>query len=566
MPGSTWWRSARADVYVVPFQRELADLDALLASATAQAKSLPGAYALLGELAAIQSHVPSYRDQVAAAGTLADVGRRELRDALRGEIGRLRQLDGLTRAALAHRDEGPWPVQLAAANPWAPYGGLDEVLEGRMEPGPVQVAAFQGETESAAVNAVNWSPKTRTVRVEVADFVSEGQEAVRADVVVRLHEVVDVPAQTLDLSADALPLMNQGKVWTLPGWDGRQLWLTVNTDALAPGTWTSTVNLRSLEVESTTFAIPLTVEVWNTALADTNVLKHCNWGYVSRSRLAHHEEASIADRIDHGNNVFVSTFLPRATYDETGNLAGTVDYGSHDDFVKKYAPHGMILFHNNHPITTEAPRDSEAYQKAYVHYVREWVKHLADLGVGYDGFAMYPIDEPGLRDGLVEAYLHNAKTYPGRGPQGADVYRPRGPDYGGGVARDDSLRGHLVPQPGRISPGGRREKTENHAGIRGRDVELRVHGKCQAPVAPRVLPRPGLARLAPRPHGHRVLVLLHLKRRSVVPPPEHPGLPAGLPGRWRRREQAMGSRAGWGGRLRHARRPAGAAGPRHRRR
>ena len=37
------------------------------------------------------------------------------------------------------------------------------------------------------------------------------------------------------------------------------------------------------------------------------------------------------------------------------------------------------------------------------------MKHLAELGVGYDGFALYPVDEPGLSQGLVSAYLRQAK-------------------------------------------------------------------------------------------------------------------------------------------------------------
>lgn len=397
------------EAYVAPFQREMADLADLLAVVQAQAGALPEAYAILGEMAALEGRVPGYRDRVAASGTHTDVGRRELRDTLRGEIGRLRDLDVLTRAALAHRKTGAWPVQLAAANPWAPSGALDEVLEGRMGETAVRVEAFQGETESAAVNAINWSPATQTVRVEIDDLACSGQESVLWHNAIRLHEVIDIPTQTLDKSADALPTMNQGQVWTLPGWDGRQLWLTIDTKGLQPGTWTTTVHLRTLEVQSTSFDIPLTVEVWKTKLADTNVLRHCNWGYVAGSRLKDYEAASIADRVAHGNNVFVCNILPRATYGANGNPTGDIDFTANDEYVRKYAPHGMILFQNYNPITTPAPLDSEAYAKAYAHFLRAWVKHLADLGVGYDGFAMYPIDEPGLNDGLVAAYLRNAK-------------------------------------------------------------------------------------------------------------------------------------------------------------
>ena len=400
------------EAYIVPFRKEIDDLTHLIQTVGTNAGQLPRAFALLGEAQAAQGRLADFAARAAVAGTLPEVGQRELRDALRGDLLRFEELKILTEAALASNASGSWPIQLAAANPWAPFGGTDEVLESRVSVKAVNVEAFQGETENAAVNAFNWSAEAQTVRVELDDIIREGADASTGlpwHEVVTLHEVIDVPTQTLDKSADALPVMNQGQVLTLPGWNARQVWLTVNTSKLEPGTWKSTLHLRTLEVETKSFDMPLTIIVSGVKLGDTNVLRHCNWGYVAGSRLKNHEEKTIADRVAHGNNVFVSTFLPRATYDEQGNLTGDIDYSAHDAYVAKYATHGRILFQNYNPITTSAPLESEAYKKAYIHYVREWVKHLASLGVGYDGFAMYPIDEPGLSDGLVKKYLDNAK-------------------------------------------------------------------------------------------------------------------------------------------------------------
>ena len=399
--------------HIVPFRKELADLSARIETVSETVGALPGNYfALQGEIAATRTRLPGYQATAAVAGTLPDVAQRELRDALRGELARFGSLTVLTEAARNHAGGTAWPVQLTPANPWAPFGGMDEVLENRLGGDAVRVEAFHGETESTALNAFNWAADTQTVRVELDPILRDGAEADSAlpwHEAITLHEVVAVPTQTLDKSADALPVMNQGQVLTLPGWDTRQVWMTVNTSNLEPGTWKTTIHFRTLEVASASFAMPLEITVWGVAQADTNVLKHCNWGYVHGSRLKHHEVKTIADRVAHGNNVFVSVFLPKATYDAGGNLVGDINYEAHDRYIAKYAPHGLILFHNNAPIATEAPQDSEAYQKAYVHYVREWVKHLAAMGVGYEDFAMYPIDEPGLTDGLVEAYLLNAK-------------------------------------------------------------------------------------------------------------------------------------------------------------
>jgi len=71
------------------------------------------------------------------------------------------------------------------------------------------------------------------------------------------------------------------------------------------------------------------------------------------------------------------------------------------------APREMVLRMYEKDIQEETKRKliSEAYRKAHVQWLRAWVKHLAEIGVGYDGYALYPVDEPGLSRGLVDAYL-----------------------------------------------------------------------------------------------------------------------------------------------------------------
>ena len=128
-----------------------------------------------------------------------------------------------------------------------------------------------------------------------------------------------------------------------------------------------------------------------------------------RSRLKDFEDISLIDRTAHGNNVFVTSFVPTVTYDETGKLTSEIDFTKHDDYVKRYSPKGMILFHNAGGPTGPGGQESEAYKKAYTTWMRHWVAHLKEMGVDYHGYAMYPVDEPGLNDGLVDRYLSNAK-------------------------------------------------------------------------------------------------------------------------------------------------------------
>jgi hypothetical protein len=56
-----------------------------------------------------------------------------------------------------------------------------------------------------------------------------------------------------------------------------------------------------------------------------------------------------------------------------------------------------------------APQFSPAWKKAHAQWLQTWVKHLAELGLDYRDYALYPVDEPGLTKGSVDLFLSFAK-------------------------------------------------------------------------------------------------------------------------------------------------------------
>ncbi len=209
----------RNSAYVVPFKKEMADLQAVLARVKDSASAIPEAFDFLGQVAACEGRLPEYERQAAIAGTLDGMARRGLRDALRSELDHFGQLDKLTGVARAHHADGRWPLRLSEANPWAPFGRMEEVQEDRLRDANVNVEAFSGEVEGAALNVFNFGAQSLMARVEVEDFTLDGaadKAPALAHQVVRLHEVVNVPTQMSDVVADALPRMNQADVITLP--------------------------------------------------------------------------------------------------------------------------------------------------------------------------------------------------------------------------------------------------------------------------------------------------------------------------------------------------------------
>ncbi|MFV2069115.1 MAG: glycoside hydrolase domain-containing protein, partial [Pirellulales bacterium] len=409
--GKTVARRSRS-VSVVPFRKELSDLRQMLVETGQAAAVLPKPREIEGTRRFLERKLGPFRQKAAVAGTLSDVQRRRLRDEIADTLKQANRLHCVARTAAALRRDGKGPIRLSMANPWAPFAGIDEIIEDRLQPAAVKVEAFRGETESAALNVFNLGSDPLNVRVEIDPLeqtVDGKKRTVRARDVIVLHEAVEVATQTLDLSADAIPELNQANLMILPAWDARQLWLNVDTSKLDAGRWTTHVRLRSLEVESREFSAPLEIVVWKPQLPTTQPLRLCHWGYVPGSLLGDQPQAALDDQVTHGTNVFVAGYVPKGTFDEQGNLIGDIDYRAHDDYVRRYGSHGLILFQHTGIISGPGGHDSPAYRKAHVTLLREWVDHLAKMGIGYGGFALYPVDEPGLRDGLVDIYLSYAK-------------------------------------------------------------------------------------------------------------------------------------------------------------
>jgi outer membrane protein assembly factor BamB len=394
--------------YLVPFVKEVADADALLREVDGRIPKLLDAAGLEEKAYFLHGKLDTLRPSIAGAGVMAETDRIKLRDSLNKILDAAAALQSLAKNAEDAAAAGS-TVRICAANPWAPFGGMEELAEGRFSKPDLLVEAFANETESAALNVFNLSNTTRTFRVELEPL-KQGETTLAPSKAIALHEAIDVPTEMRDLEADALPKLNSGNLLLVPAWSARQLWLNVNTKDMAPGDWTGRVRLRSLDLVSVEATSDLKITVWNARVPEKKALSQCGWGYVDTSCIKDFPDEAVVDQVTHGTGIFVATVAPKAQFDAEGNLVGAIDFTAHDEYVKRYSPHGIILFcgYQGH-MQCAAPVGSEAYAKAHILWLREWVKHLNALGLTYDQYALYPVDEPGLADGLVDAYLTMAK-------------------------------------------------------------------------------------------------------------------------------------------------------------
>ncbi|VAX22672.1 hypothetical protein MNBD_IGNAVI01-2449, partial [hydrothermal vent metagenome] len=351
--------------------------------------SLPDSEGILERVYYLNATIEQVQNQFENIDDQTPIKKRELRDNLVELKTEFIRLSKLAKQAV---EEGE-VVTVYAANPWAPFGGVDEIIEGRTPKPNITVEAFQGEFESAALNIFNFSGNARTMRVEI-DKLSGPTDAasISIDELFTLCETIDVPTQDADLSADALPELNGGNLLIVPAWEGRQLWIIINTKQLTPGTWNVKLSLKSLEVEPAVAEAELTIKIWDVPLPKKQALSLCHWGGTD------HPKGALADQIAHGTNVFPRTVPPKVEFDKYGKIVN-VDYSAHDVFIKRIAPHGTILFHSLVSLNGSSPAFSPPWLKAYKSFIPLWIKHLKELGYGYENFAFYPVDEPGLEHG-----------------------------------------------------------------------------------------------------------------------------------------------------------------------
>ena len=386
----------RQQVYVAPFMKELGDLGRLAGQIRDALPKLKSKQTPENLVYRIQALLPQLKDRAALASTMTS----GQRTALATEFAQLRDAAIPMAEMAAIAAEGGITLGALPVNPWEPFNPIDHSTP----PIAGQIKAFGGEIESAAINLLNLSDSTRVCRLDVPPL-KKGDIEKQA---LTVREVLPVPTQMLNLSWDALPLLNEARTVTVPPWDARQVWLTIDTAGLSPGIWEGEIRFRTLDVDSVETAPTFSVEVYNARLPEKQPLHLCHWGYVHTSVLKDQPEAALADQVSHGTNVFVGTHFPQAASDEAGNL-GPIDFAEHDDYVKRYAPHGMILFCGYQGALKGAPQSSDGWKKAHVQYLRAWVAHLAQLGVAYDGFALYPVDEPGLSPGLSDIHIAMGK-------------------------------------------------------------------------------------------------------------------------------------------------------------
>jgi len=403
-------RSERS-VEVTPFARDEAQLARLLQTARETAEHL----AALGCGAQYITTTADFLRREAGQldvpefDALEQSRRRELARAFPSVLERARKLaaKGLfATSALeqGRRDFAVWQAQ--------PYAGFDPDVVPLEPAATANVTLCRREKDPVALNIFNFRDEPLPLRVLHGDLKAQGSDTVvPAAQAMTLRRVVFAPSTDGKLYPDALPRLDAIDSLTVAPWQAAQLWITIDATDLESGAYQAALTLAPVPPGVESLTVPLTITVRSLALEGPSPLASCQWAYLDAATTADKMQEAADDLLAHDTNVFVFTnpWTPMPKTDAEGNLLQPLDFTRHDELFEMYhRPKGHLLYFTGSPRLSGAVELwSPAWEKACAAWLKGMAQHLQSLGLDYQDWAWYPIDEAGKE--LIPDLLRAAK-------------------------------------------------------------------------------------------------------------------------------------------------------------
>lgn len=275
-------------------------------------------------------------------------------------------------------------------SPWDSLQALPEAPEAPKECRAIRLAMGRNEYESASFVLTNLTDDPREFSVSI------GPSALR----VVLRQAVWITSFAGSKVNDALPLLD-GKL-VVPSGESREVWLTVNSRAVEPGEYRTTITVSSPGLPER--AIALVAKVYPVTLPDDRPIYCYYWDYVVPTWITPDKaNALMLDLKDHYVNVAIAHpwSTPRLQLDAGGKLLR--DYAELDKALEAYKTldPDMIVFNWGAENYIETPGGnmaavkfmSDEWKSLFREWLTGWVEHMKELGYGYERYAMYPYDE-----------------------------------------------------------------------------------------------------------------------------------------------------------------------------
>jgi len=269
--------------------------------------------------------------------------------------------------------------------------------------GSLDLAIWQAEYESAAVNIINCSNEPILVTASISPITGPNSIQFESKSTFTIRRGEFIKARRLGLIADALILQGQ-RQFQLNAGQVSQLWFTAFNPELKSGNYLASLGVLAVTMdgkELPTTVIPINLKVYPITFPKKIPLNVCNWAYPMRSDITKNNIAETAkDLKDHYTNVFVipPADLPMPQIGSTAKSLDTQSFSQTDKLISanSYAE-TYLFFLGFKPERKDSgcfgSWMSQSWKRSFRIWIQRWVDHLKETGIGYDRFAMYPFDE-----------------------------------------------------------------------------------------------------------------------------------------------------------------------------
>ncbi len=342
---------------------------------------------------------PALKDRIGACARQAALAHKSPPERV-GEI--MDALDGLEREALAVRlgVEGDFAVW--AADPWVQLRP-DDLPPWDNLPAECRAIACRGERVYAAANITNFSGRALDLRIVPGPF--GGLPPGR----IKLHTCAFVPVEagSEEMIGDALPLADGAGRVVVPSGETRQAFLVIRTDGLKPGEYSGPIRVvpagggpaQEVALRFTVYPLDLPADPkpWI-----------CTWGgLLNIGWTKPNQKEYFRDALDRGVNIFFMNPASVAPKLRADGSYPPIDFTRLDRQIREHAPIRRAVGAYNVSVqftdwAEEAgiPYMSDAYRKAFVSWMRDWIERVKSLGLSYDDFAFELVDEPAPEEKL----------------------------------------------------------------------------------------------------------------------------------------------------------------------
>ncbi len=332
----------------------------------------------------------------------------DVRDFLR----RAERMLRVAELAQQHRESTGSAVEFLVWQPEHPWVSFDPLYDTPSVPklSEIRVVTDRGGHEATVVEIANATAKTLNARIWLDPWT--GDENAELPTGVDVRQQVFVATARENMAPDALPRLNEAGIVPIAAGESVRVWIDWNTGDATPGTYQSALHVRALTVPGHVETIPMMWEVSSLTLPEESPLKFHMWAYESRG--VPFTDAVYRDLAEHYVNVY-DLPLPAAKYDADGVLQ-PIDWTRTDSAIERVASDSFFLWTGRdtvvQPLEGAPPVGEPAWRRAFETFVRAFVEHLQERGVGYDRHANYIIDEPGIMGGeRVDIHERTAKLY-----------------------------------------------------------------------------------------------------------------------------------------------------------